>query len=132
LFDDAVVEGQVAQRRANPFKGDQFVGKLLQVYLVGEFLDRHRRGTHISQPLQRVDRPAPPLVREGVAHVHHAVGVARAQRAKQRAVHCHVHQVQHQVIGQLDRFHKLAIGLQTSRVDELHQQGQQLVLVDSG
>ena len=131
-FHDAVLEDQVAQGLPQAIEGHALVGNLLQVHLVGKLVEGDRRGPGIAHLFQGIDRPAPPLVGERVFQVQRIAGVTCSQIAQQLAVDGHPHQIEYQVIGQLDGIHELAGRFQVVHVDQLHQQAQELRRVDSG
>ena len=132
LFDDAVFKGQFAEGLADALEADQFVGQLLQVHLVGEFLQGDGSGSDIAQPLQRLDRPALALLGERVAHINLAVGVAHPQGAQQLPLNGHPDQLGHDMVRQLDGIDDLTGGFQVACIDQLHHQAEKIKLVDSG
>ena len=119
-------------RGADAIGGDAFVGRLLQVHLIGELLQGYRRGANITGSLDRIQRPALALFSKRVAQVDQAFGVTRPQRIQQMPVDRHLRQVDYDRQRQLDGIGKLRYGLQAAGIHRLEQQGQQNRLVDAG
>ena len=132
LFQNALLHLQIAHRLANAAHGNHFAGQLLHIDLITELRDGNRGRPRVPKPLERIDRPSPPLFGERITHVDHVVGVAGSQGVQQLPVDRHVHQFAHHVVGELDGIDELTYRFQPAGVDQLHEKAEQFIFFNAG